>query len=249
MKFISKQALAILTVCFISLSAVAEKASSPADQKSAAGNNAGRLYGKVVETMDSGGYSYVLISDGKKKHWAAGPQVALKKGDMVGFEGNMPFSNFESKTLKRKFETIYFVNRFITDKPGQQVPAAASNSTAAAANPHAGAGNTSSNKVIKGIKKAKGGKTVAEVFKQKKKLAGKTIHVRGKVTKYSAMIMNKNWLHIQDSSGQKDLVVTTDQEVKVGDLVLVKGVVTLDQNLGSGYVYEVIVEKAKISVE
>ncbi len=251
MKFILQQALAIFTICFISLFAVAEQAraaapEAPAEYKPAEGNTSGRIYGKVVKTMDAGNYTYVQVSDGEKEHWAAGPNIVLKKGDMIGFDTGMPFKNFESKTLNQTFKMVYFVSSFSSDQPGQQALGSAGNS---ANDPHAGAGKAASAVALKGIKKAKGGKTIAEVLEQKQKLAGKTVLVRGKVTKYSSMVMNKNWLHIQDSSTAKDLIVTTDQQAKIGDLVLVKGTVAVDQDLGSGYVYELIVEKAKVSVE
>ena len=86
-------------------------------------------------------------------------------------------------------------------------------------------------------------------LKQKKSLAGKAVRIRGKVVKYTAQVMGKNWLHIQDSSSSKRLVVTSEQEAEKGDLVLINGIVAVDQDLGYGYTYEVIVERATISVE
>ena len=234
---ISRLALGILALSFISFAAVAGKA----DTASMKDSTTNRIYGKVVETMDANNYTYVLIDDGEKKHWAAGPKSTLNKGDMIGIDSQMPFTNFESKGLGKTFETIYFVNRFISDKPVQNAPVG---------NPHAGLNKEAASSIsMKGIKKAKGGKTVAEVFAEKQTLAGKSVRVRGKVVKYTEQVMGKNWLHIQDSSSDKRLVVTTGQEAKKGDLVVINGVTAVDQDLGYGYVYEVIIEKAKVSVE
>ncbi|MEW5745667.1 MAG: hypothetical protein AB1805_09570 [Nitrospirota bacterium] len=66
------------------------------------------LSGKVVETMDSGGYSYALIEKGGKKTWVAVPQTKITKGKTVTFQPGMEMVNFESKTLKKKFDKIYF---------------------------------------------------------------------------------------------------------------------------------------------
>ena len=44
---------------------------------------------------------------------------------------------------------------------------------------------------IEGIKKAEGGKTVAEIFKEKSDLAGKEVVVPGKVVKYKPGILNQ----------------------------------------------------------
>jgi hypothetical protein len=47
-----------------------------------------------------------------------------------------------------------------------------------------------------------------------------------------------------------DITVTTAGAVPaVGDTVLVKGSVSLNKDLGMGYVYDVIVEDAEVTVE
>jgi hypothetical protein len=95
------------------------------------------------------------------------------------------------------------------------------------------------------------GRTVAEVIGQRAQLAGKTVAVRGKVVKFSPGIMDRNWLHVRDGSGSTaskndDLLVTTQQTVAVGDLVLVRGTVRTDQDFGAGYTYDVLVENATL---
>jgi len=106
---------------------------------------------------------------------------------------------------------------------------------------------------LAGIAKADGGKTVAEVFAEKDQLAGQQVLVRAKVVKSNPGIMGKNWLHVRDGSGAEgtnDLTVsTTGAAPGVGDTVLVKGPVSLNKDLGMGYVYDVIVEDAEVTVE
>jgi hypothetical protein len=107
---------------------------------------------------------------------------------------------------------------------------------------------------VTGIAKAEGGQTVAEVYAGKDALAGKSVAVRGKVVKVNTGIMGKNWLHVRDGSGAdgtNDLTVTTKSATmpKVGDTVLVTGIVVLDKDFGMGYQYPVIVEDAEVKVE
>ncbi len=64
--------------------------------------------GKVVDTMDSAGYTYVQLEQGGKKTWVAVPQMKITKGKTMTFRPGMEMKNFESKTLKRKFDTIIF---------------------------------------------------------------------------------------------------------------------------------------------
>lgn len=68
----------------------------------------GPLKGKVIETMDSGGYTYAQIEDKGKKTWVAVPQAKIKKGTVVTFEPGMPMQNFKSKSLNRTFDVIIF---------------------------------------------------------------------------------------------------------------------------------------------
>ena len=75
--------------------------------------------------------------------------------------------------------------------------------------------------------------------------------ISGIVTKYNEAIMNTNWIHIQDGSGDNgtfDLTVTSATKVSVGETIVVKGIVTLDKDFGAGYKYEVIIENASVSV-
>jgi RecJ-like exonuclease len=105
------------------------------------------------------------------------------------------------------------------------------------------------------VEKAQGAnaRTVAEIHSQKGQLKGKPVAVRGKVVKYNAGIMGKNWLHLRDGTGSdakkdNDLTVTTAaQDVQVGDVVLVSGKVAVDKDFGSGYTYGVIVEEATVA--
>ena len=97
-------------------------------------------------------------------------------------------------------------------------------------------------------------KTVAEIVGGRAGLKDKSVTVRGKVVKFTPGVMGKNWVHLQDGSGNakdgsNDVVVTTQGETKVGDVVLVKGTVKTDVDLGSGYKYAVLVENATLSAK
>jgi FtsP/CotA-like multicopper oxidase with cupredoxin domain len=222
----------------------------------------GTISGKVAETMTTAGYTYVLVDDGSKKVWAAAVQFEVKVGDSVSFSGGAPMQNFHSKTLNRDFDLVYFTGGITVNAGGAkpQLPPghpALNGGTSAAlppGHPALTAAPTAAPVDLTGIKKAAGGKTIAEIFSSRAKLAGKTISVRGKIVKYNAGIMEKNWLHIQDGSGSadnsdNDLAVTTTTAAKVGDTVLVMGVVATDKDFGAGYKYRVILDGATVTVE
>lgn len=200
-------------------------------------NEPGKIHGKVTDVIDVTGYTYAEVDTGKNKVWAAGPTTSLKVGDTVAFSPQMPMQNFHSKSLGRDFPIIYFINRYVTDKE--------TSTTASVAQ----AKQLQTGKPVKGINKVEGGHTISEIYTDKSSLKEKTIRVRGKVTKFSAGIMGKNWLHIKDSSTLDDLTVTTNDTTAVGDIVIAKGKLKLDKNYGAGYLYPVIMENATITKE
>ncbi len=84
-------------------------ASISAGHSAYAGQQSAALSGKVVDTMNSGGYTYVQLEKNGTKTWVAVPQVkGVKKGQTMSFKPGVEMRNFESKTLKRTFDRIYF---------------------------------------------------------------------------------------------------------------------------------------------
>lgn len=102
--------LAVCSVMALSTAAAAVDApktlAKPAET-APAGPNGGK--GKVLETMDSGGYTYVKVDLGGKPVWAAAPQFKVKKGQTVTVPAGAPMAGFHSKTLNRTFDLVYFV--------------------------------------------------------------------------------------------------------------------------------------------
>lgn len=91
--------------------------------------------------------------------------------------------------------------------------------------------------------------TVADLFAKGASLKGKEVTIKGKITKVSEAIMGKNWVHVQDGTGDatkktNDILVTTQELPKVGTEVHATGIVATDVDLGYGYKYQVLVEKA-----
>jgi len=90
--------------------------------------------------------------------------------------------------------------------------------------------------------------TIAKLVSDKKSYEGKTIKVRGQVTKFNSGIMGKNWVHIQDGSesqGSFDLTITTDVTASPGETVTFEGKIILDKDFGYGYFYKILMEDGK----
>ena len=238
-------------------SSVEVSVSSPATQPTETSGTTGTTAtsgtsGTVLEVMDSGGYTYVRIQTKEAAVWAAGPQTVVKVGQSVQLAGEMPMQGFHSKTLNRTFDSILFAASILTSS-GNSSPVGLPPQHP----PITGAGKAQhpiSQAAIKpgDIPKADGGFTIAELYGKKKELAGKHVLVRAKVVKSSANIMGKNWIHIQDGTGEAetcDLTVTTKNTARVGDIALVSGTLTTDKNIGSGYFFTLIIEDADVKVD
>ena len=78
-------------------------------------------------------------------------------------------------------------------------------------------------------------KTVADINQNMAKLAGQTVSAQGKVVKVNNGIMRRNFVHVQDGTGDatsNNLIVTSKQTARVGDEVTVSGVVVLNRDFG-----------------
>ena len=201
------------------------------------------IKGSVLEVKDVDAYTYLRLKTTDGETWAAVGKAPVKVGTEVTIENPMVMNNFESKTLKKSFDRIVF---------GNLAGAGAAAPSKDLGQVHAGLTQTADVKNVK-VAKATGpdARTVGEIVTKRTELKDKPVAVRGTVVKFTGGVMGKNWVHLRDGTGNEkdgtnDLVVTTLDETKIGDVVLVKGIVRTDINLGSGYSYAVLVEDAKL---
>ncbi len=244
-------ALSLVTAVMATPDKAAAPASGAVSQPAAA-----PLSGKVLQTMDSGGYTYVYIQkkDGEKV-WVAASATPVTVGSQVTFKGGMEMRNFESKSLKRTFDRIIFADAVVSDSPAKSVPAVSTKDNHK--NVSGGSKAAASDKNVKiSVSKASGANayTVQEIFANSGKLNKKKVVVKGKVVKVAIGIMGKNWIHIQDGSGSNaknnhDLVCTSQAVADVDDVVTVSGVVAKDKDFGGGYKYSAILEDSTIKKE
>lgn len=215
--------------------------------------SAADLTGTVVETSDAGGYTYLLIKTASgEKTWAAVTKTtAVKKGGTATITNSMEMRNFESPSTKRKFDRILFGML-----GGGEAAAAPAN------DPHGGAVKMGAKEApahggraeVKGpikVAKAAGpdGRSIEEVYAQKTALQGKEVVVSGKVVKYNAGILERNWAHLRDGSGKSkdgsdDITVLLKDEAAVGQTITARGKVVLNKDLGGMYKFPVCLEDA-----
>jgi len=242
---------------------------SPADAEAFAKNNQ-TSSGTVVETMNSSGYTYMLVESNGEKTWVAIPESKIEKGAKITYESGMVMKNFNSKTLNRTFDSIIFSSGIVGEKDLQAHTQAGDDSFSSAVKTEqlmagqtapptaamgASGGSLGAITPFKDItvtkSNAANGYTVEELFAQAKKLNGQKISLRGLVTKVSANIMGRNWIHLQDGTGDPmqnthDIVATSTELPEINSKITIEGVVAAEKDFGAGYKYAVIIEQATI---
>jgi len=182
---------------------------------------------KVQETLTSGGYTYMKVTEGPNTYWIAMTQRDVKVGQKIKFSEQGWMKNFKSKTLNRTFDNILFASDPAPTRPKLEDIKA---------------------NIMKSQYVQADTITIAELFKNRAKYKDQSISIRGKVTKTSVGIMKRNWVHIEDGSrfqNMDDIVFTTTSAVpKTGEIVTATGTVAIDKDFGYGYFYPVITEKS-----
>jgi hypothetical protein len=68
--------------------------------------------GVVKETMDGGGYTFVLLDLGDREIWVAGPETKLGLGEALALPDTMNMGQFTASSLDRTFDVLYFTSDF-----------------------------------------------------------------------------------------------------------------------------------------
>ncbi|MEW6507257.1 MAG: GW dipeptide domain-containing protein [Bacteroidota bacterium] len=189
----------------------------------------------IMEVIQVSDYTYLHVTDNTKQYWIAAPKAEFNVGEVVVYDRFMEMKNFESKELKKKFDSILFIDNAsvklgegILNQPKKPV----------------------FSKEDVSVEPVSGGVTIAQIYSNPNKYADKYVKVKGKVIKINSGILKRNWIHIQDGTnfnGEFDLTITSNDNVKNGEVVVFEGKIVLNKDFGYGYSYKVMMENAKAS--
>ncbi len=225
----------LIIISFIFLAAACRNSSSRKSQSEADIHKV-----TIEEVLHAAGYTYLLVSEDRKEQWLAVPEMDVNIGTTYYYQGGLNMPDFKSRELDRVFESVIFLEQISLEPP--LPPESVSLSTA-----HSATVPVEKPDIL--VEVAKDGISIADLVSEKKSYDGKTVRIRGQVTKYNPDIMDKNWIHIQDGTeydGTFDLTITSDITVETGKIVTFEGKIALDKDFGFGYFYDIIMEEAKI---
>lgn len=205
--------------------------------------------GKVTETMNAGNYTYIKLDEDGEEVWLASSPMDVSVGERVEYIGGVPMKDFRSKSLERSFESILLITRIkVLDRENGDEEEQKEKGDYHESIPQK---KQSLSLPARGeIAKAEKGNTIEEILAAHKEMKDREVVVRAKVMKVTENIMGKNWITLSDGTGtapDNKLIAITSENVTVGDIVTVRGVVKNDVNLGAGYKYDVLIGDARIT--
>ncbi len=202
----------------------------------------------VEEILPTSKYTYLNVSEDGQMTWIAIPKMDVKKGGTYYYRGGLKKTNFKSVEYDRVFETLYLVSG-ISEDPGMGGSGMAGSGGMTGGSPHGDAAEEVQLEQKTKIEPVQGGITIAELLANRAKYEGKTVRIKGRCVKLNNMIMSRNWIHLQDGSMKDkgiDLTVTTTDNIALGSIVALEGVIALNKDFGAGYKYDIIMEEAKL---
>lgn len=180
-----------------------------------------RACGEVREQLAAPPYVFLRLHGERGEEWVAVAARRFRKGERVCVGELRTVDDFRSTSLRRTFARVRF---------GEVLAPAMQEAEAGATDDSI---------------------TIARLWRERKRLSGRTVSVTGTVVKYTANLLGTNWVHLSDGSGSRatrddDLIVTTGGTAAVGDVVTVAGKVSVERDFGSGYAYPVMLEDAQL---
>lgn len=222
----------------IEAEATSPSGSASAQEPSAASSG---VVHKVVadEILHTSKYTYLQVTEDGEPFWIAIPyREDVATGVTYYYRGGLKKVNFKSIEHDRVFETVYLVSGISEEPALAGLPANHPPITNGEVPAESGP-----------IAAPEGGVELAQLIKNRANYADQIVRVRGRVVKVNNMIMNRNWIHIQDGSASgepADLTVTTTETIPMGAVVTVEGRIALNKDFGAGYKYEIILEDAQV---
>lgn len=191
---------------------------------------------KIEEVLNTEKYTYLNVTEGENNSWIAILKTEVNVGGTYFYNGGLLKKNFQSREYNRIFDTIYLVSDF-RNQP---------------INSHDAEFDQGPFKMKKSDQQkpittdpVEGAIKISKLFSDPGEYQGKVVKITGKCVKVNPMIMNRNWVHIMDGSGDNlDLTVTTTENIRLGTVVSLEGIIAVNKDFGAGYRYNIIMEGA-----
>lgn len=215
------------------------------------------LAGEVREAIDVAQYTYLRLATAEGRElWAAVSKASVAVGSHVSIVDAARMTNFESATLERTFDVIYFGNLAGTARPSAPTGALPPGHPPLDGphGPNAAHGSVAPSAVPSGVKvtpaAGQNAYSIAALFAQRASLDGKPARVRGQIIK-ATPVQGITYYRISDGSSDDpssaQLVVSSTAQANTGEVVTFAGQVRADADVGIGFKYPVMLKDARLA--
>ncbi len=192
---------------------------------------------EIREVLQANRYSYLEVVENGNPFWLATSKGDFSPNQKLRYRGGLLKTNFKSEEHDRVFERLYLVSQL-------QVQGPTGNATEATVTPRPNPAKPLDTANLKGIT------SIKEIIQNPTKFKDQIVKILGTVTKVNPNILNRNWIHVKDTTAdQYDFVLTSASIIPEGHQVIFEGVIRLDVDFGAGYSYDIIMEDAKFSLQ
>jgi hypothetical protein len=205
------------------------------------GSPAAPLQGRVREVIEVPQYTYLRLETKQGEVWAAVSKAPIVVDSNVIVENPTRMEHFESATLKRTFEVIYFGNLPTSNAVGsRELPPGHPRIDSESRAPD----------IVVARASGSNAHTIGELFNQSAKLEGKLVRVRGQVSKVTAGVQGKTYLRLRDGSSarpeERELVATSQVEAQIGTVATFEGTLRTQVDVGIGFRYPILLTDARV---
>jgi len=193
---------------------------------------------EIIQVLPTETYLFMEVSEKDKRYWIATGLGNVRPGSTYYFNEAVRKFDFESKALERVYDSIYLVTRLVPKSRLSSLDKRIFDPH----NPEA-AGKPADSLEIPTDSDAVP-ITIQELLDAPELYENRWVELSGTCVKVNFGIMNRNWVHLKgpgETGGE--VVLTTQEDIQLGESVRVEALVRRNRDFGAGYVYELLLEE------
>ncbi len=198
----------------------------------------------VLEIIPASKYVYLKVKEDNDPFWIATKKREIDSDSTYFYREALLKTDFKSKIHNRVFDTIYLVNKLVTQMHGAKYTSENSDSNQRKERKKEPVEvTTHEDKNIN----YKIYSEISALLDDPDKFDGQAVQIKGRCVKVNNNIMKKNWIHLKDGSQDDfDLIITTNMSSQEGDIITIRAFVALNKDYGAGYSYDLVLENGAI---
>ena len=191
---------------------------------------------RVVKVTPGEKYQFAEVREGDKTYWIASTARNIRAGETYFYNEALIRTQFESAELQTVFDTLLLVTRLVPEGLQGELKAPLHKVNTGEQDDQAQEADQASPVSL----------DLSELIQNPAPYENQWVEFSGTCVKVNPGIMGRNWVHLKalgEAGGE--VVLTTQEEIEVGQVVRMQAVVKRNRDFGSGYRYDLLLEEGK----